>query len=164
MVEWLMLLGIGFLAGCVAILAFVPLVHQRAVRLTMRNLVEATPLAMTEIRADKDHLRAQFAMAIRRLEVSVEEMKSKGASHLAELARKHAEIGELKAELEKRAAMILTLRARWQVRQAMIRRTVKVLLYLFVRSDRRRRTFFALRPVTAAIHAAPATVVDREAA
>ncbi|HTV36622.1 MAG TPA: hypothetical protein VMF12_09330 [Xanthobacteraceae bacterium] len=163
MIEWLMLLGIGFLAGSLAMLAFVPVVHQRAVRLTMRNLVEATPLAMTEIRAEKDHLRAQFAMAVRRLEVNVEDMKTKGASQLAEIARKHAEIGGLKAELEKRAAMILTLRARWQLRHAMVRRIVKLLLYLFVRSDRRRRTFFAPRPAATPLHAAPG-VVDREAA
>jgi len=110
MVEWLMLLGIGLLAGSLATLAFVPFVHQRAVRLTTRRLVEATPYAVTEIRADKDHLRAQFAMAIRRLEVNVEEMKSKSANQLAEIARKRAEIGELQAELDKSATMILALR------------------------------------------------------
>ena len=111
MVEWLMLLGIGLLAGSLVTLAFIPFVHQRAVRLTMRRLVEATPYAVAEIRADKDHLRAQFAMAIRRLEVNVEEMKSKAANQLAEIARKRAEIGELKAELDKSATMILALRA-----------------------------------------------------
>ena len=39
-------------------LLFFPLVHARAVRLTERHLVEATPLTITEMQADKDHLRA----------------------------------------------------------------------------------------------------------
>ncbi len=166
MVEWLMLLGIGFLTGSLVTLAFVPLVHQRAVRLTMRHLAEATPYAMAEIRADKDHLRAQFAMSIRRLEVNVEEMKTKGGKQLAEIARKHAEVGALKTELDKRAAMILTLRTRWLVRQATVRRIVKLVLYLFVRSGRRQQTFFATRPLTTAapLPAAPASIIDREAA
>jgi hypothetical protein len=110
MIEWLMLLGIGFLTGSLVTLAFVPLVHQRAVRLTRRYFTETTPYAMTEIRAEKDRLRAQFAMAIRRLEVSVEEMKAKGTNQLAEIARKRAEIGALKTELDKRATLILALR------------------------------------------------------
>ena len=54
-----------------------PLVHNRAVRLTMRRLEAATPLSMAEIQADKDQLRAEFAMSTRRLEMSVEQMKTK---------------------------------------------------------------------------------------
>jgi hypothetical protein len=109
MVEWLMLLSIGFLAGTLATLAFVPFVHQRAVRLTMRHLSDATPYAVAEMRADKDRLRAEFAMAVRRLEVSVEEMKAKGANQLVEISRKRAEIADLKAELDRRVALILAL-------------------------------------------------------
>ncbi len=162
MVESLMLLGIGFLAGTLMMLALAPRVHERAVRLTMRRLAEATPYTVNEIRADKDHMRAQFAMTIRRLEVNVDEMKAKYASHLGEIGRNHAEIGALKAQLDKRAAMILALQARWQVRQAIVRRTVKLLLYFFVRSGRRPQTFLPPRP--AATTAAPASVISREAA
>jgi len=42
-------------------LMIVPLVHNRAVRLTTRRLEAATPLSMAEIQADKD----QFARGIR---------------------------------------------------------------------------------------------------
>ena len=44
MIESLMLCGIGLLAGCLLMLLFFPAVHQRAVRLTRRDLVDATPL------------------------------------------------------------------------------------------------------------------------
>ena len=40
------------------------------------RLEAATPLSMAEIQADKDQLRAEFAMSTRRLETSVEQMKS----------------------------------------------------------------------------------------
>ena len=77
MIESLMLCGIGLLAGCVLMLLFFPLVHARAVRLTRQQLVDAKPLTVNEIQADKDHLRAQFAMSVRRLEIGMEEMRAK---------------------------------------------------------------------------------------
>ena len=59
MIESLMLCGIGLLAGCLLMLLFFPAVHQRAVRLTRRDLVDATPLTAKEIQAEKDQLRAR---------------------------------------------------------------------------------------------------------
>ena len=83
MIEPVMYFGIGFLVAALLGLLFVPLVHNRAVRLTMRRLEAATPLSIAEIRADKDQLRAEFAMATRRLEMSVEQMKAKTTAQLA---------------------------------------------------------------------------------
>ena len=70
MIEPIMFFGIGFLAASLFGLMLIPLVHNRAVRLTMRRLEAATPLSMAEIQADKDQLRAEFAMSTRRLEIS----------------------------------------------------------------------------------------------
>jgi len=58
-------------------LMIVPLVHNRAVRLTTRRMEAATPLSMAEIQADKDQLRAEFAMSARRLEMNVDQLKHK---------------------------------------------------------------------------------------
>ena len=69
MIESLMLLGIGVCAGCLLVLAFIPLVHRRATRITTRHMDDATPLAINAIQADKDRLRAEFATSVRRLEV-----------------------------------------------------------------------------------------------
>jgi hypothetical protein len=77
MIESLMLCGIGLLAGCVLMLLFFPAVHARAVRLTRRQLLDAKPLTAGEIQAEKDQLRAQFAMSVRRLEIGMEEMRAK---------------------------------------------------------------------------------------
>jgi chromosome segregation ATPase len=112
MIEPIMFFGIGFLAASLFGLVLVPLVHNRAVRLTMRRLEAATPLSMAEIQADKDQLRAEFAMSTRRLELSVEQMKSKTTSQLAELGKKTDAINRMKVELGEKTAAIFSLEAR----------------------------------------------------
>ena len=76
MIESIMFFGIGFLVASLLGLVVVPLVHNRAVRLTVRRLEAATPLSMAEIQAEKDQLRAEFAMSTRRLEMSVDQLKA----------------------------------------------------------------------------------------
>src|SRR4030081_2227281 len=109
MIEPIMYLAIGFLVSMLFGLMIVPLVHNRAVRLTTRRLEAATPLSMAEIQADKDQLRAEFAMSTRRLEMSVEQLKSKTTSQLAELGKKTDTINRLRLELGEKTARILAL-------------------------------------------------------
>jgi chromosome segregation ATPase len=112
MIEPAMYLGIGFLVASLFGLIFIPLVHARAVRLTVRRMEAATPLSMAEIQADKDQLRAEFAMSTRRLEMSVEQLKAKSTSQLAELGKKNDAINRLKVELGEKSATIFALEAR----------------------------------------------------
>jgi chromosome segregation ATPase len=112
MIEPIMFFGIGFFVASLFGLVLIPLVHNRAVRLTMKRLEAATPLSMAEIQADKDQLRAEFAMSTRRLELSVEQMKAKTTSQLAELGKKTDAINRLKVELGEKTAAIFSLEAR----------------------------------------------------
>jgi chromosome segregation ATPase len=112
MVEPIMYFGIGFLFAALIGLVVVPLVHSRAVRLTTRRLEAAAPLSMAEIQADKDQLRAEFAMSTRRLEMSVEHLKTKSTSQLAELGKKGDAINRLKVELGEKTATIFSMEAR----------------------------------------------------
>jgi chromosome segregation ATPase len=112
MIEPIMFFGLGFLASALLGLIIVPFVHSRAVRLTVRRLEAATPLSMAEIQADKDQLRAEFAMSTRRLEMSVEQIKNKATNQLAELGKKNDVINRLKIELGEKAATIFSLEAR----------------------------------------------------
>jgi chromosome segregation ATPase len=112
MVEPIMFMGIGFLVAGLLVIGVIPLVHARAVRLTVRRLEALTPLSMAEIQAEKDQLRAEFAMAMSRLEMSVEQMKAKSASQLAEIGRKTEAIGRLKFELGEKTAALLALEAK----------------------------------------------------
>src|SRR5499425_3537531 len=112
MIEPIMFFGIGFFVASLLGLVLIPLVHNRAVRLTMKRLEAATPLSMAEIQADKDQLRAEFAMSTRRLEMSVEQLKAKSTSQLAELGKKGDAINRLKVELGEKTATIFALEAR----------------------------------------------------
>ena len=112
MIEPIMYFGIGFLVAALIGLVVVPLVHSRAVRLTMRRLEAAAPLSMAEIQADKDQLRAEFAMSTRRLEMSVDQLKTRSTSQLAELGKKGDAINRLKIELGEKTATIFALEAR----------------------------------------------------
>jgi hypothetical protein len=136
MLEPIMLLGIGFLAACLLTLALAPLVHERAVRLTTRRHRDATPTSVAEMQAEKDGLRAQFAMSIRRLEIAVEETRTKAADRHCEIGKKSAEIHRLKIEIGKVTALILGLQARERMRGSVTRRIVKLLAYMFARSRR----------------------------
>ena len=112
MVEQIMFVGIGFLVAGLLVIGVIPMVHARAVRLTMRRIEALTPLSMTEIQADKDQLRAEFAMSTRRLEMSVEQLKAKTANQLTELGKKSEAIGRLKLELGEKTAQLMALEAK----------------------------------------------------
>ncbi|UYO50553.1 hypothetical protein KQX64_08305 [Rhodopseudomonas palustris] len=123
MVEQIMYLAIGFLVAMLLALMLAPLVHNRAVRLTTKRLEAATPLSMAEIQADKDQLRAEFAMSARRLEMSVDQLKNKTTSQFAEIGKKTDAINRLKLELAEKNAAIETLEAREKAVQEQLRTT-----------------------------------------
>ena len=132
----LMLLGIGFLVACLLMAMLAPLIHERAVRLTVRRLLAKRPRSAIDRRAHEDQLRAQFAVSVRRLETAVEDAQAKTASQLCDVAKKSAEIHLLKTELRKRNIVILRFQARELMRRSMTRTIIKVLVHLFDRSQR----------------------------
>lgn len=112
MIDSIMYFGIGFLVAALFGLLFIPAVHNRAVRLTMRRLEASTPLSITEIRADKDQLRAEFAVSSRRLELKIEKLKAQTTSQLAQLGKKSDAINQFKKELAEKNVTNVALEAR----------------------------------------------------
>ena len=112
MIESIMYIGIGFLIAGLLVIGVIPLVHARAVRLTMRRLEADNPLSMAEIAAEKDQLRAEFAMTMSRLEMTVEQLKAKTTNQLAEIAKNSEAIGRIKFELSEKTAALLALEAK----------------------------------------------------
>src|SRR5581483_11597009 len=123
MIEPIMFIGIGFLVAGLLVIGAIPMVHARAVRLTQRRLEAMTPMSMAEIHADKDQLRAEFAMSTRRLEMSVDQMKHKTTSQLAELGKKTDAINRMKLELGEKNATIFALEAREKAVKEQLRAT-----------------------------------------
>jgi hypothetical protein len=114
MIEPIMYVAVGFLLAGLLVIGFIPLVHARAVRLTMKRLEAVTPMSMAEIQAEKDQLRAEFAMTVRRLEMSLDQMKAKTTTQLAEIGRKGEAIGRLKLELSEKTAAVFALESKEQ--------------------------------------------------
>ncbi len=100
MIETIMLVALGFTAASILALLIAPAAWRRAVRLTTRKMESTMPISVADIKADKDLLRAEYAVEIRRLELALDRAKSRAARHLMERNQHHVEIGKLKAEIE----------------------------------------------------------------
>jgi len=111
MIELIMFFALGFLTASLVALVLLSAVWHRAVRLTTKRIEGAIPVSMAEIQADKDQLRAEFAMSTRRLETSVEHLKLKTTEQFAELGRRNDSIRKLKNETEEKTAHVSALEA-----------------------------------------------------
>ncbi|MCB1477680.1 MAG: hypothetical protein R3D43_02955 [Tepidamorphaceae bacterium] len=102
MIEWVMLFALGFCtAGLIAMLS-IPAIWRRAAKITGRRIRGALPVSMSEIQADKDQMRAEFAMSARKLERSIDELKQKTARHQAEIGKRDEIIRNQKVEITNR--------------------------------------------------------------
>jgi archaellum component FlaC len=123
MIEPIMYATLGFLVATLLAIMSLPLVHRRAVRLTTRRIEAATPMSIAEIQAEKDHLRAESAMAMRRLEMLVEDTKAKAAAQLSDLGRKAETIHRLRVEIQEKAAAIARLESSEKSLQQQLQQT-----------------------------------------
>jgi len=112
MIEAIMYFGLGFLVASLIALVILPLVHARSARLAARRLLAELPVSMAEIHADRDTLRAEFAMATRRLELRVEALQETLADQQIELARKSDEVNRLHLDLGEKSATVYALQMR----------------------------------------------------
>jgi hypothetical protein len=92
--------ALGFLLASLLALIVAPAFWRRAVRLTKRRLEMTMPMSASDIQADKDQLRAEFAIELRRVEVALEKAKDKAARELVETNKRRVEISEISTELE----------------------------------------------------------------
>lgn len=111
---------LGFLAAALLALMIVPSIWQRAVRLTKKRIEAATPMTMSEYRADKDQLRAEFALSTRRLEMNVEALRKRLADQIAEVNRKKSEQAQLRADRDEQLVIVREL----EEREAQLRRRI----------------------------------------
>lgn len=103
MIEQIMVFSSGFLVASLVTIMLIPLIHNRAVRLTTRQLEESLPMALSDVQANMDCVRAEFAVTTRRLESRIERLQATAATQLGEIGRKTQAIRRLKAELARKA-------------------------------------------------------------
>lgn len=100
MIQNIMFVVLGFfLAGLLALLFAGPF-WRRAVRLTTKRLEATMPMSVADINADKDQLRAEYAIRVRRLEIAHEREKDNAARFLVERNKHKVTIAELKNEIK----------------------------------------------------------------
>ncbi len=95
-----MLIALGFLSAALLALLIAPLFWARAVRLTSRRIKESMPLTEVEIRADKDRIRAEYAIKVHKLESEIEQVRLSTARQQIEINRRDAAVNTLETELE----------------------------------------------------------------
>src|SRR6218665_2548442 len=111
-IENIMYFALGLLVAGLVALIMLPAVWKRAVRLTKRRIEAATPITMAEFRADKDQLRAEFALSTRRLEINVETLRKRLAEQLGDVNQKRSDLGALKAERDQHMRVVKELETR----------------------------------------------------
>jgi DNA repair exonuclease SbcCD ATPase subunit len=112
MIENIMYFALGLLFAGLLALIVLPAVWKRAVRLTKKRIEAATPITLAEFRADKDQLRAEFALTTRRLETTIETLRARLAEQRGEYNDKRADFGAAQAEREKNLALLAELEER----------------------------------------------------
>ncbi len=87
MLQSILFFVLGFLCSAFLALMVAPAIWRRAVVLTRKRIEAAVPLSVAEIQADKDRMRAELAMTIRRLEMNVQSLREKSAAQAIEISR-----------------------------------------------------------------------------
>lgn len=120
LIENVMYFVLGFLGAGLLALMIMPSIWRRAVRLTKKRIEAATPMTMSEFRADKDQLRAEFALSTRRLEMNVEALRKRLTDQLSEVNRKKSEQSHLKADRDEQLSIVREL----EQRESQLRRRI----------------------------------------
>src|SRR5918911_2731283 len=104
-----MIFALGFLAAALLALVVLPAINARAERLARRRVEAQFPLSISELTAEKDHLRAEFAVIQRRLERKAEEALAEKHRHMEEFGRPAMRIDAPEGELAGRDRPIAEL-------------------------------------------------------
>lgn len=103
---------LGFLSAAFLALLVAPAIWRRAVALTRRRVEASLPLTMDQIQAEKDGVRAEYAMAVRTLEMKVKSTREKAADRAIEIGRLHEELAQAQSRSEAGSATIAGLESR----------------------------------------------------
>ena len=97
-----MIFALGFVAASLIALLIIPAINARAERLARRRAEALFPMSISELTAEKDHLRAEFAVLQRRIERKAEEALAVKRQSMEELGRRAIRIEALESTLAER--------------------------------------------------------------
>ena len=94
-----MLVALGFFAASLFGLLVASAFWSRAVRLTTARIKQSMPVSEPEIRADRDRLRAEYAIKVHKLEMQLDQAKLERARQLIDINRRDASISTLETDV-----------------------------------------------------------------
>jgi chromosome segregation ATPase len=106
MVEQIVYFTLGFAICGLIGLAFLPLVSARARRLTLARIEARLPMTFDEIEAERDLLRARFAVEKRALEMDAEQARTERAASSAELGRRAVAVMRAQEHLQQTESLL----------------------------------------------------------
>jgi len=101
-IETIMLVALGFVGALLVGLLVVRGLWTYAVSLGKRRVERRAPSAIAELRADRDRLKAEYAMQGRRLQLRLDDLKTRMAEQMAEASRNRNRIEHLADEVRRR--------------------------------------------------------------
>jgi chromosome segregation ATPase len=107
-----MIFALGFLAASLCGILLLPALNARAARLERRRAEARLPLSPAEIAAERDFLRAQFAVQQRRLERRVETVEAKRQADMAAIGAGTMRVAALARDVAARDAEIAQAQAK----------------------------------------------------
>jgi chromosome segregation ATPase len=117
-IQSILFFALGFLCAGFLVMLIAPAVLRRAVNLTRKRIEGSLPLTLGEIQADKDSIRAEAAMAIRRLEMNGDKARDRVATQLIEIDRRREEIRSLTEDRDGKSTVIAGLEAQLEAMTA----------------------------------------------
>ena len=98
-IQSAMLVALGFLGASLLGLLVASAFWARAVRLTTQRIKQSMPVSEPEIKADRDRLRAEYAIKVHKLETQLEQARLERARQLIEINRRDASISTLETDV-----------------------------------------------------------------
>ena len=86
-IETIMLVTLGFAVAALIALFLGRMIWSYALGLGKRRMQRSAPASMAELQADRDRLRAEYAMLARKLELRLDDLKTRLAEQTAEVSR-----------------------------------------------------------------------------
>jgi chromosome segregation ATPase len=98
-VQSALLVALGFFAASLLGLLVASAFWSRAVRLTTARIKQSMPVSEPEMRADRDRLRAEYAIKVHKLGMQLDQAKLERARQLIDINRRDASISTLETDV-----------------------------------------------------------------
>ncbi|MBX3598385.1 MAG: hypothetical protein KF874_12515 [Rhizobiaceae bacterium] len=100
MIQSILIFLLGFFCASFVALLALPAIWRRAVRLTKRGIEASLPISREELLASRDQQRAEYAMALRRVEMQLYDAKERLLAQKVEASRQKRKLDRWSTERE----------------------------------------------------------------